>query len=183
MTHNPACVSQAWLSPHMTLPSTTSPLIFQTLPQAQIHHCIFFHLYPELGARERFCTPGLIPQFSTQLHSRLREVSSSLEQAGSTHGSFSKCLRHSKKQQLLLRARAWLFAWEQEGAQGQPPHPGQSQVVGPELLGSSAFSPWLGGQAPSPWRMIPEAAFHRSLCRVHQPCCNSSQQLSPAALQ
>lgn len=66
---------------------------------------------------------------------------------------------------------------------GQPLHPGQSQVIGPELLGSSASGPWLGGQAPSAWRMIPEAAFNRWLCRVHQPCCNSSQQLSQAALQ
>lgn len=102
----------------MTLPATTSPLICQTLPQAQTHHCIFFHLHPELGAQGRFCTPASIPQFSTQLHNPLHEVSSSLEQAGSTRGSFSKGLRHSKKQQLVLPARAWLFAGEQEGAQG-----------------------------------------------------------------
>lgn len=112
------CVSQAWLPSHTTLPATTSPLICQTLPQAQTHHCIFLHLHHELGDQGRFCTPALIPQFSTQLHSLLHTVSSSLEQAGSAWGSFSKGLRHSKKQQLALPPKAWLFAGEQEDAQG-----------------------------------------------------------------
>lgn len=113
------------------------------------------------------------------------EVGSSPGQAASTLGSLSEGVRHSTKQHLVLPPGASLFAGEQAGAQGTTaasrtalggePDP----LMGPKLLGSSASSPRLGGQAPSPRWTFPEAAFNRSICRVYPAML---QQQLPAAL-
>lgn len=173
----------------MLLPATASPLVCQTLPQAQGHHWHLLPLHishPEPGTRGRSRAPAPTPAPSSLLGCMAfpMAVGSSLGQAARALASLPKSLRQSKQQHLILPPGVLLFAGEQEGAQGTAtasrtaPGGEPDPLMGPELLGGSASSPWLSGQAPSPWWTFPEAAFNRSICRVYPAML---QQL-PAAL-